>query len=80
MNAEPLTRSEDIQREMVSQVVAPVRWIATIEQMASMGISTFVEIGPGKVLTGLIKRIMPEAQLINVSTAVEVQAFARGNL
>jgi [acyl-carrier-protein] S-malonyltransferase len=80
VNAEPLTRSEDIQREMVAQVVAPVRWIASIEQMVSMGVDTFVEIGPGKVLTGLIKRIAPQARLINVSTAADMQAFAHGHL
>jgi [acyl-carrier-protein] S-malonyltransferase len=75
VTAEPLTKAEDLQREMVSQVVAPVRWIASVQRMLALGVDTFVEIGPGKVLTGLIKRIAPEARLINVATLEDVRAF-----
>jgi [acyl-carrier-protein] S-malonyltransferase len=43
-----------------------VRWQETIQSMSQMGITHFVEIGPGKVLTGLVKRIVPEASTWNV--------------
>jgi [acyl-carrier-protein] S-malonyltransferase len=75
VTAEALTKAEDLRREIVSQVVAPVRWIASIQRMQALGVDTFVEIGPGKVLTGLIKRIAPEARLINLATAADVQSF-----
>lgn len=80
VTAAPLRRAEDVRREMVAQIVAPVRWIASVEQMISMGISTFVEIGPGKVLAGLIKRIAPEARLINLAGSADVRSFVEDTL
>jgi [acyl-carrier-protein] S-malonyltransferase len=76
VTAQPLLHDEDIQREMVAQIVAPVRWIASVERMVSDGITTFVEFGPGKVLIGLIKRIAPQARLISVSSVEDARAFA----
>ena len=75
VTAEPLITADDVRREAVAQVVAPVRWIASVQRMAHEGVTTFLELGPGKVLTGLIRRIAPEAQLINVGSADDVRAF-----
>ena len=75
VTAEPLTSAEAIRRELVVQVTAPVRWITSVQRMVAQGVDTFVEIGPGSVLTRLIKRIVPEARLINVSDAASVRAF-----
>jgi [acyl-carrier-protein] S-malonyltransferase len=80
VTAEAVTTAEDLRREIVAQVVAPVRWIASIQRMQGLGVDTFVEIGPGKVLTGLIKRIVPEARLINLTTSADVQAFIEGKI
>jgi [acyl-carrier-protein] S-malonyltransferase len=44
-----------------------VLWEDTIKTMGKMGVTTFVEVGPGTVLTGLIKRILPDARLLNVN-------------
>jgi [acyl-carrier-protein] S-malonyltransferase len=74
VTAEPLATADDVRREAVAQVVAPVRWIATVQRMAQDGVTSFLEIGPGKVLTGLIRRIAPQARLINVATADDVRA------
>jgi [acyl-carrier-protein] S-malonyltransferase len=76
VTAEPLTSAESIREELVAQVTAPVRWIASVQRMAAMGVDTFVEIGPGSVLTGLIKRIAPEARLVNVNSITSVQAYS----
>ncbi|NJM05595.1 ACP S-malonyltransferase [Candidatus Gracilibacteria bacterium] len=76
VTAQPLVDDEDIQREMVAQIVAPVRWIASVERMVADGVTTFVEFGPGKVLIGLIKRIAPQARLISVSSVADARAFA----
>lgn len=73
VTAEPLVASGDVQRELVAQVVAPVRWIASVQRMVRDGVTTFLEIGPGKVLTGLIRRIAPHAQSLSVGNAAEVR-------
>lgn len=75
VTAEPLSTADDVRREAVAQVVAPVRWIASVERMARDGVTSFLELGPGKVLTGLIRRIAPQARLINVGSADDVRAF-----
>jgi [acyl-carrier-protein] S-malonyltransferase len=53
--------------ELVTQLTSPVRWQQCVEYMASQGVTDFIEIGPGRVLTGLVKRIAPSARLRNVS-------------
>ena len=50
-----------IRESLVRQLVSPVQWTATVRAMASDGVDSFVEVGPGKVLTGLIKKIHPGA-------------------
>jgi len=75
VTAEPLTQVDAIRRELIAQVTSPVRWIASVRRMAAEGVDTFVEIGPGSVLTGLIKRIAPGARLVNVSDLVSARAF-----
>lgn len=75
VTAEPLVTADDVRRETVAQVVAPVRWIASVQRMVHDGVSSFLELGPGKVLTGLIRRIAPHARLINVSSAEDVRGF-----
>lgn len=51
---------------LANQIQSPVRWQATIQNMAADGFDTFIEVGPGKTLTGLAKRIVPGARLFNV--------------
>jgi [acyl-carrier-protein] S-malonyltransferase len=75
VSALPLTDADGVRRELVAQVVSPVRWVASVQYMMSQEIDTFVEIGPGNVLTGLIKRIAPEAMLVNLRTIADVQTF-----
>jgi [acyl-carrier-protein] S-malonyltransferase len=60
----PLTTAEECRAELVQHLTAGVDWVRTVEGMVADGVTTFVEIGPGRVLTGLIKRITPDAELI----------------
>jgi [acyl-carrier-protein] S-malonyltransferase len=75
VSADPLVHADDIRHELIAQVTSPVRWIASVQRMSANGVDTFVEVGPGSVLTGLIKRIAPDARLVNVSDLAGVQAF-----
>jgi [acyl-carrier-protein] S-malonyltransferase len=59
VTAEPVTRAADIRDLLHRQLTSPVRWEETIRNMARDGATTFVEVGPGKVLQGLVKRTAP---------------------
>jgi [acyl-carrier-protein] S-malonyltransferase len=61
---------------LVQQVCAPVRWEQSVQTMIGLGATTFVEIGPGKVLTGLVKRINKEMTLVNIEDTAGVKAAA----
>ena len=52
---------------LVTQVCAPVLWEQSVTEMAGLGVSRFVEIGPGKVLSGLVKRITKEVATVNIA-------------
>lgn len=75
VTASILLHADEIRKELVAQVGSPVRWVGSVQQMVSQGISTFVEIGPGNVLTGLIKRIAPSARLVNLRTVEDIKSF-----
>ena len=60
----PIATAEACRAELVEHLTAGVDWVGAVERMAAAGVTTFVEIGPGKVLTGLIRRIAPDAEAI----------------
>ena len=76
--ARPMTTAEAVKMELRNQLTSPVLWQPTIEYMISKDVSTFIEIGPGKVLTGLIKRINKEVATLNIGDLEAVRAL--GNL
>jgi [acyl-carrier-protein] S-malonyltransferase len=59
------------------QVWSPVRWVEVVRRAADLGATTFVEFGPGNVLTGLVKRILPEARTANVTDPTTLEAALR---
>ncbi|MCD8537357.1 MAG: malonyl CoA-acyl carrier protein transacylase, partial [Burkholderiaceae bacterium] len=59
---------------LVDQAWHPVRWVQTIQAMANQGVTHVVECGPGKVLSGLVKRISPELTGISVTDPGSMQA------
>ena len=59
---------------LAAQVASPVRWAQTLKAMAAQGIDTFVEVGPGKTLTGLVKRTLPEALALSCETPDDLAA------
>ena len=74
VDAEMTTSSEDFRAKMPKQIYSSVHWTQTIEKMVSEGVDTFIEIGPGKVLAGLNKKIAPEAQVYNVFDKASLDA------
>lgn len=63
VNAMPSSDPNIIRKNLVDQLTAPVRWTQTIQNMIEQGAKTFVEVGPGKVLQGLVKKINREAEI-----------------
>lgn len=66
VDATPTTSSKDFREKMPRQIYSSVHWTQTIEKMVADGVEIFVEIGPGKVLAGLNKKIAPESVVFNV--------------
>ena len=66
VDAELTTSAEDFRAKMPKQIYSSVHWTQTIQKMVAEGVDTFIEIGPGKVLAGLNKKIAPEATVYNV--------------
>lgn len=62
--------------ELAEQVTAPVRWADSVQAMLDAGVTSFVEFGPGKVLTGLVRRVSRDAALRNVATTEDARAGA----
>jgi len=72
--AKAISRAGEIQASLVRQLPSSVLWEDTVQTMGRMGVTTFVEIGPGTVLTGLIRRILPDAKLLNVNDPKSLDA------
>lgn len=66
VDAMPTESSEEFRTKMPRQIYSSVHWTQTIQKMAADGVEIFVEIGPGKVLAGLNKKIAPEAKVVNI--------------
>jgi len=67
--AQPLTTAESVKEELLRQLCNCVQWQRSVEYMVSDGVSTFIELGPGKVLAGLIKRIDKDVKIVNIGDA-----------
>ena len=72
--AKPIVKARDIQASLVRQLPSSVLWEDSVKAMAATGVKTFVEIGPGTVLTGLIRRIVPDATTLNVNDPKSLEA------
>lgn len=73
--AQPVTTVEGVKEELLRQLCNCVQWQPSVEYMVGEGVSTFVEIGPGQVLSGLIKRISDKVQVLNMSDPESIKAL-----
>jgi [acyl-carrier-protein] S-malonyltransferase len=74
--AQPLTNPDEVKEELLQQLCHCVQWQPSVEYMVGVGVSTFIEIGPGQVLSGLIKRISNEVQVLNMSDLESIKAIS----
>jgi [acyl-carrier-protein] S-malonyltransferase len=74
--AEPMTSGREVKAELLRQLCQGVQWQRSVEYMVANGVSTFIEIGPGEVLSGLIKRIGSDVQTVNIGDMDTVSLVA----
>jgi [acyl-carrier-protein] S-malonyltransferase len=74
VTAEPMTEKEDIKHKLIEQLYSPVRWEQSVNKMIELGVDTFVEVGPGKVLSGLVKKISRNVQVYAVNDLASLEA------
>jgi [acyl-carrier-protein] S-malonyltransferase len=74
VDAEPKRRAEDAIEALVAQVSAPVRWESVVRRLASEGVTTYVEVGPGTVLSGMVRRIHRAAAVVSFGRPEDLAA------
>jgi [acyl-carrier-protein] S-malonyltransferase len=74
--ARPLADVDSIKEELVKQLRNCIQWQRSVEYMMHRGVTAFYEIGPGRVLSGLIRRINPELEIFNVSGIEDIAQLA----
>jgi [acyl-carrier-protein] S-malonyltransferase len=77
--ARPMTTSDEVREELLDQLCHCVQWQPSVEYMVDAGVSTFIEIGPGVVLSKLIKRISKSVQVLNMGDTESIKS-TRENL
>jgi [acyl-carrier-protein] S-malonyltransferase len=77
VTARPHGSVDDIRSRLVEQLTAPVRWEESMRYLLALGFTRFVELGPGRVLSGFMKRIHPNAQMFHVADAPSLLETAR---
>ncbi len=75
VTAKPVTKKDEIKNLLHQQVTSPVRWEETIKNMIADGFDEFYEIGPGKVLQGLVKRINPDVLIFGIDKYEDVEKY-----
>lgn len=66
VNAAPSIKVDEIKKNLIAQLTAPVRWTQSVQRMTQDGAKTYIECGPGKVLQGLVKKISPEVEAMSL--------------
>lgn len=77
VTASAVSDPETIRRLLVEQVTGVVRWRESVEYLKAQGVARAIEIGAGKVLSGLVKRIAPEIECVNVGIPADLEIFAK---
>jgi [acyl-carrier-protein] S-malonyltransferase len=73
--AKPLTDAEEIKKALIQQLTSPVLWTQSLKAMQTDGIDTYVEVGPGKVLQGLVKRTLTGVQIEGIDKVGDIEKY-----
>jgi [acyl-carrier-protein] S-malonyltransferase len=74
VDAKPVINAAEARESLVRQVSQPVRWLESVEFLINQGVQTFIEIGPGKVLSGLVRQINRDVRCVNVEDAASLRS------
>ncbi|MBF0613608.1 MAG: ACP S-malonyltransferase [Magnetococcales bacterium] len=77
VTAEPLRSGQAIRTSLVEQITAPVRWEASMQCLLNLGVDTFVELGTGQVLAGMMKRIDKNARMLTINTPADIEKLVQ---
>lgn len=77
VDASPIKTGAEARDALIRQVSQPVQWLASVEFLASQGVQTFIEVGPGKVLSGLVRQINRNLRYLNVEDEASLRAAAQ---
>jgi [acyl-carrier-protein] S-malonyltransferase len=75
VTGQPVRNGEEIRALLVDQVTAPVRWAQTMKTLSDLGVTKVIEIGPGKVLTGMARREMNLSEIVNLDTMADIRSL-----
>ncbi|HYB30324.1 MAG TPA: ACP S-malonyltransferase [Solirubrobacteraceae bacterium] len=75
-SAEVLRSGEEIREALLAQIISPVRWVEVVQRLAQSGCSSFLEVGPGRVLIGLIRQIEPDLAVTAADSVQKLDEFA----
>jgi [acyl-carrier-protein] S-malonyltransferase len=75
VTAKPVTKKEEIKDQLYKQLTSPVRWEEIINNMVTDGFEEFYEVGPGRVLQGLVKRINPDVKCLTIDKYSDVEQY-----
>ena len=78
VSARPASAAEELRRNLVDQMTSPVRWVECVRGMQAAGVSAYCECGPGRVLSGLVKRIDRGAVLSNIQDLKSLEGALPG--
>ncbi len=76
VTAQPYAKGDDYKSMIKAQVINPVQWQKTVENLVEKGVDTFIEVGVGKTLSGLIKKINPDVKVFNVDSKETLDALS----
>lgn len=73
------TSADEVRQALVDQIAGPVRWVDCVRTMVGQGCETFLELGPGRVLGGLVRQIEPDAKVFAADSPAKLEEFATAN-
>ena len=77
VTARPEKKADNIKDLLIQQIYSKVRWRESILYMVNQGVNEFIEFGPGKVLSGLVKRITKSSKIISINSNEDIKSFIR---